>query len=258
MAMLQITGAVQFDVSNIARTSPGGLRFTEEIGVDYAEQTMETTTNFIWDMFDQQNNASERKDVEKVSMVIADYKGAEAITYGETIIVSALYLQGYNGNVTWEFTSLIYHEMTHVWQWTGAGQAPDGLVEGMADYTVLKADYDPPGFAKPGMGERWDQGYDFTARFLEYCEGLRPGFVSVLNKKMRDAFNVSYFDDLMGKPVDQLWSEYKGSYGETGKRNVSEHNRLLHGRVADLQILLVVAINVVGGLLKTLALLLHL
>ncbi|CAL5377439.1 unnamed protein product [Camellia sinensis] len=110
MAMLQIIGAVQFEVSNIAGTSLGGLRFTEEIGVNYAEQTMETTTNFIWDMFDQQNNASERKNVEKVSMVITGYKGAEAITYGETITVSAEYLQGYNGNVTWEFTSLIYHE----------------------------------------------------------------------------------------------------------------------------------------------------
>ncbi|XP_059654575.1 uncharacterized protein LOC132301329 [Cornus florida] len=55
----------------------------------------------------------------------------------------------------------------------GNGQTPVGLIEGMADYTILKAHYEPKGYAKPGQGEKWDQGYDFTARFLEYCEGVR-------------------------------------------------------------------------------------
>ncbi|KAF5951792.1 hypothetical protein HYC85_009736 [Camellia sinensis] len=93
--------------------------------------------------------------------------------YGNTINVSAMYLLGYQGNLKWEFTSLIYHEMSHIWQWSGNGQAPGGLTDGIADYRILKANYYPPAFAKPGTGKRWDQGYDFTVRFLEYCQG-RP------------------------------------------------------------------------------------
>ncbi|GFS42167.1 plant basic secretory protein (BSP) family protein [Actinidia rufa] len=164
---------------------------------------------------------TKRKDVNKVLMVIHEYKGAEAFTYGETINVSSVYLEGYQGNVKWEFTSLIYHEMTHVWQWNGAGQAPVGLVEGIADYTILKANYYSPSYAKPGMGDRWDQGYDFTARFLEYCEGIRPGFVAALNRKMKDNFSVGFFDELLGKPCDELWREYKEKYGYRVERNVS-------------------------------------
>nr|XP_043630139.1 uncharacterized protein LOC122601447 [Erigeron canadensis] len=129
------------------------------------------------------------------------------------INVSSIYLNGYDGDVKWEFTSLLYHEMTHVFQWNGEGQAPTGLVEGVADYTILRADYYPPAFAKPGDGDRWDQGYDFTARFLEYCDGIVSGFVGELNKKMRYSFDVKYFEDLTGKSVDQLWNEYKAQYG---------------------------------------------
>ncbi|GMP38442.1 hypothetical protein CsSME_00009687 [Camellia sinensis var. sinensis] len=31
----------------------------------------------------------------------------------------------------------------------------------------------------------------------------------MLNMKMRYAFSLNYFVELLGKPVDQLWSEYK-------------------------------------------------
>ncbi|KAL6957579.1 hypothetical protein U1Q18_041881 [Sarracenia purpurea var. burkii] len=212
LTALQITVAVEFTVNNTAGNSPGGLRFEKDIGVKYTKQLMSNTTNFIWNMLEE-TNANDRKKVEEVSIVIDVYKGAEAICYGNTINVSAVYLEGYQGDVKWEFTSLIHHEMTHVWQWNGAGQAPIGLVEGIADYTILKANYYPPGFAKPGMGERWDQGYDFTARFLEYCDGLRPGFVAALNKKMKDSFSVDFFVELLGKPVDELWREYKEKFG---------------------------------------------
>ncbi|KAA8536242.1 hypothetical protein F0562_028720 [Nyssa sinensis] len=173
--------SVHFDVINLAGSSPGGLRFTNEIGIEKAQQIMEKTTHFIWHMLHEMNPA-DRKQVENVSMFIDNYIGAEAMTFGNII------------------------------NWNGAGQAPIGLIEGIADYTILKANYYPPAYAKRGQGDRWDQGYDFTARFLEYCESLRGGFVAVLNKKMKDSFNVNYFVELLGKPVDQLWSEYKAKY----------------------------------------------
>ncbi|KAJ0751139.1 hypothetical protein Hdeb2414_s0026g00678591 [Helianthus debilis subsp. tardiflorus] len=147
------TTAVEYYVTNLAANTPGGIRFTNEIGIPYTKQIMGTINNFIWSIFD----------------------GAEAIRWGaNNINVSSIYLKGYEGDLKWEFTSLLYNEMTHCFQWDGESHAPVGLVEGVADYTILKAGYAPEGFAKPGQGERWDQGYDFTARFLEYCDGICP------------------------------------------------------------------------------------
>ncbi|KAI3702374.1 hypothetical protein L6452_28111 [Arctium lappa] len=205
--------AVDYQVINEATTTPGGIRFTNEIGIPYTKQIMGTINDFIWSVILQQNNPADQKPVDSVHIYIKEYDGAEAITWGDYINVSSIYLQGYQGDVKWEFTSLLYHEITHVFQWNGEGQAPVGLVEGVADYTILKANYFPPAFAKPGDGDRWDQGYDFTARFLEYCDGITSGFVAKLNKKMRYAYDVKYFEDLTGKPVDQLWHEYKAKYG---------------------------------------------
>lgn len=148
-----------------------------------------------------------------MSLFIDDMDGV-AYTSADQIHVSANYLAGYSGDVKSEFTGVLYHEMVHVWQWNGAGQAPGGLIEGIADYVRLKAGYIPSHWVKPGQGDRWDQGYDVTARFLDYCNGLRDGFVAELNKKMRTGYNNSFFSELLGKSVDQLWTDYKGKYAQ--------------------------------------------
>ncbi|KAI7741014.1 hypothetical protein M8C21_004779 [Ambrosia artemisiifolia] len=86
--------------------------------------------------------------------------GLEGVTVGNKINISASYLNKYAGpkDLKWEFTSLMYHEMTHVFQWDAEGMANTGVVEGIADYTVLKAKYFTPNFLKPGSGDRWDKG----------------------------------------------------------------------------------------------------
>ncbi|CAI9290313.1 unnamed protein product [Lactuca saligna] len=207
------TSAVNYQAINDASNTPGGIRFTNKIGIPYTKQIMRTINNFVWTTILQQSDPADQKHVSTMIVYIQQYKGAEAIAWGDNINVSSVYLEGYQGDVKWEFTSLLHHEITHVFQWDGEGQAPVGLVEGVADYTKLKANYAQVGFAEPGSGDRWDQGYDFTARFLEYCDGIVPGFVAKLNKMMRFSFDVKYFEDLTGKPVDQLWQEYKAQYG---------------------------------------------
>ncbi|KAJ0801057.1 hypothetical protein HanPI659440_Chr03g0112421 [Helianthus annuus] len=117
----------------------------------------------------------------------------------------------YSSDVKTEITGVLYHERTHIWQWNGNGQATRGLIEGIADYVTLKAGYAPSHWVQPGQGDRWDQGYDVTTRFFDYCNGLRDGFVTELNKKMRDGYNVGFFVDLLGKTVDQLWAKYKAT-----------------------------------------------
>ncbi|KAK2993079.1 hypothetical protein RJ640_027076 [Escallonia rubra] len=83
------------------------------------------------------------------------------------INISAVYLQGMQGNFT----------------------APGPLTEEIADYMVLRAKLNGTGFALPGQGDRWDEGYEVTA---------------ALNNKMRYAYSEDYFVQLLGKPVDQL------------------------------------------------------
>ncbi|KAD4179257.1 hypothetical protein R6Q59_022860 [Mikania micrantha] len=207
LASLQLTIAVDYTVTNTAPSTPGGVRFTNDIGVEYTTQILATASSFIWTTF-QQNTEADRKNVARVSVFIDDMNGV-AYTSNDEIHVSASYIQGYSGDVRNEITGVLYHEMVHVWQWNGNGQAPGGLVEGIADYVRLKAGYVPSHWVQPGQGDRWDQGYDVTARFLDYCNGLRDGFVAELNKKMRGGYNNAFFVELLGKTVDELWADYK-------------------------------------------------
>ncbi|OWM64813.1 hypothetical protein CDL15_Pgr028530 [Punica granatum] len=209
---MEAQAALRYTVTNNAGTTPGGMRFTNQIGIPYTRQTLASATNFIWQTF-RQASAADRKSVQQVSLFI-DNVGGVAYTSGDQIHVSASYLAGYSGDVKSEFTGVVYHEMAHVWQSNGAGQAPGGLIEGIADFVRLKSGYVPGHWVKPGQGDRWDQGYDVTARFLNYCDGLRNGFVAELNKKMRTGYNVSFFAELLGKSVDQLWSDYKAKYAQ--------------------------------------------
>ncbi|GKB02414.1 zinc finger, CCHC-type containing protein [Tanacetum coccineum] len=140
---------------------------------------MAEINNYLWSTIFQQNTDADRKIIDSVDLYLKDFIGAEGITWWSS---------GING------------------------KAPTGLVEGIAEYTTLKTNYFPPAFAKPGSGDKWDQGYDFTARFLEYCDSLVPNFVAKLNKRIRKTFDVSFFKELTGKPVEQLWKDYKAKY----------------------------------------------
>ncbi|KAM0061385.1 hypothetical protein Hdeb2414_s0004g00135341 [Helianthus debilis subsp. tardiflorus] len=212
--------AVNFEVINLNPHHAGAIKFEKIIGgVPFTKKLMAQINQYIWSNIFKQNTAADQKPHTTVTLFIKDFIGGEAITWGDNykyINVSAVYLRDYNGpmELKWEFISLLHHEMTHVFQWNGEGKTPIPLVEGIADYTILKANYFPPGFMKPGAGDKWDQGYDFTARFLEYCDGLVPDFVAKLNKMMRKTYDVSFFKNITGKPVEKLWADYKAKYAK--------------------------------------------
>ncbi|KAM7474720.1 hypothetical protein LguiB_021963 [Lonicera macranthoides] len=208
--LLGCTHAVEYTITNKAGTTPGGLRFTNQIGLNYSRQTLNSATSFIWRIF-QQNTDASRKKVPRVTLIIENLSGISYTVSGE-IHVSANYIQDYSGDVKREITGVLYHEMTHIWQWDGNGQAPEGLIEGIADYVRLKAGYVPSHWVGPGKGDSWYEGYDVTARFLDYCNSQRNGFVTELNKKMRNGYNDNFFVVLTGKTVEQLWREYKAKY----------------------------------------------
>ncbi|KAJ1397323.1 hypothetical protein SESBI_31916 [Sesbania bispinosa] len=121
------TEAVEYTVTNNALTTPGGVRFRDEIGAEYAKQTLDSATQFIWNVF-QQNSPADRKNVQKVSLFVDDMDGV-AYTSNDEIHLSARYVKDYNEDLKREITGVLYHEMTHVWQWNGNDQAPGGLIE---------------------------------------------------------------------------------------------------------------------------------
>ncbi|KAF9599804.1 hypothetical protein IFM89_001750 [Coptis chinensis] len=140
-----------------------------------------------------------------------------AYATGNEIYLNTKYIASYTGDVKREITGVLYHEATHIWQWNGNGNGQPNignLTEGIADYVRLKGDLAPSHWQQPGEGYKWDQGYDVTARFLDYCNSLREGFVAELNGKMRNDYNDNFFVELLGKSVDQLWTDYKTMYGK--------------------------------------------
>ncbi|XP_028781183.1 uncharacterized protein LOC114737427 [Neltuma alba] len=211
LAAIEGTIAVDYTVNNTALATSGGRVFRDKIGDAYARETMDFSTQFIWWIF-RQNSAADRKNVQKVILFVEDIGGV-AFARGNEIHLSAIYVGTYPGDVKREVTGVLYHEMAHIWQWNGIGQANGGLIEGIADYVRLKAGYAPSRWAKPGQGDRWDQGYDVTAYFLDYCNSLRDGFVAELNKMMRTGYSDDFFRQLLGKSVDQLWRDYQAKFG---------------------------------------------
>ncbi|KAJ6815218.1 uncharacterized protein M6B38_135820 [Iris pallida] len=208
-ALITSSWAVEFQATNSATGTPGGQRFDKEIGLDRSKHVMASASSFIWKTFGQA--VPDRKNVALVTLAVESMDGV-AYTSNNGIHVSAGYIGRYSGDVAAEFAGVMYHEMTHVWQWNGKGATPSGLIEGIADYVRLKAGYVPGHWVKPGGGSRWDQGYDVTARFLDYCGGRRDGFVGLLNGRMKDGYSVELFRELLGESVGQLWIDYKAHY----------------------------------------------
>lgn len=204
----QGNNAVQYTITNRAKGTFS--RFDNEIKTDYTFQVLKNSTEFIWTLFNQ-NSPDCRKNVSMVNLFLENMTDI-AYTVYDQIYVGSVYLQNYTGDLKREFTGILFHEMTHVWQWFAQSGTPGGLIEGIADYVRLKAGYVPSHWVKPGQGNRWDQGYDVTARFLDYCNCLKQGFVAELNKKIRIDYSDFYFVQLLGKTPEQLFYDYKALY----------------------------------------------
>ncbi|PGH11110.1 hypothetical protein AJ79_05055 [Helicocarpus griseus UAMH5409] len=132
-----------------------------------------------------------------------------------------------------ELRGVITHELVHCYQHTrptatpGGVRAPDppsGLIEGIADFVRLKAGLAAPHWKRPlnkaERGERWDQGYQVTAFFLEWIEDVRVGrgAIGMLNDRLLRIGYVGedgegrgddgFWEGLFGAGVLALWEEY--------------------------------------------------
>ncbi|CAN6304741.1 unnamed protein product [Urochloa humidicola] len=207
--------AVTFHVTNNAPATPGGQRFDCDYGASFAARVLSDASSFTWAVFNQ-TSPGDRRPVDTVTLAVnATTGGPAAYTVGSTIVLDAGYVWNYTGDVMAEVTGVLYHETVHVWQWGLQDyDAHWWVFEGIADFVRLRAGYAPAHWVWPGQGSSWDKGYDVTARFFDYCDSLRPGFVAALNAKLKDGYRDDYFVQIMGKCVQELWMDYKAKYGQ--------------------------------------------
>ncbi len=81
-----------------------------------------------------------------------------------------------------------------------------------ADWVRLRAGLAPPHWIK-GRGNKWDDGYDSTAYFLDWIEQeYGRGTVRALNLSMRDrGYEDRLFKEHTGRKVTKLWGLYRDS-----------------------------------------------
>lgn len=123
-----------------------------------------------------------------------------------------------------EIDGVLTHELVHCLQWNAHGTAPGGLIEGIADWVRLRCGLAPPHWQRPdasNVGDKWDQGYQHTAYFLDYLE-RRFGIDTVrhVNESLRTTPRYDekdFWTSLVGRPVEQLWGDYKESLKEEQK-----------------------------------------
>ncbi|CAN1347019.1 Basic secretory protease (Fragments) [Linum perenne] len=160
---------------------------------------MTTATSFIFQTFNQRR-VTDRKDLRNVTVFIDQSSNHSLLpNCDDQFRIGVNYFSNLSSSAAAkrEFAGIVHYYLTYAWAWNGRGKSPAGLISGTADYVRWKAGYGLERRFQGLVGERWDQGYEVTARFLDYCGGSRDG----------------YFKTLMEKSVDELWSEYKRRVG---------------------------------------------
>lgn len=115
---------VTYTVTNRDPNSSGGIRFTNEVGINYTKQTLANSTNFIWAIFQQTADADKKQYTALNAFVENTTNGYIAYTVGNEIHLGTSYIQSYSGNIKTELTGILFHEATHVWQWFGNSSTP--------------------------------------------------------------------------------------------------------------------------------------
>ncbi|KAB8078145.1 hypothetical protein BDV29DRAFT_21063 [Aspergillus leporis] len=156
-----------------------------------------------------------------------------------------------------EIVGVLTHELVHCYQHTAPRQAgdsaprpPGGLIEGIADFVRLKAGFAPPHWKRPTSArerpEKWDQGYQHTAYFLEWLEDVHigKGAIGMLNDRLLRVGYVgeglqmegeapgtgssaplpSFWRDLFGSGIKQLWEDYGTYLDKPNKTNDAQRN----------------------------------
>jgi hypothetical protein len=159
---------------------------------------------------------AEVRPVDRVSFAVEDWDGIAGKEGNSEITVklSTRHLRTYEGRVGDEIRGILFHELTHAYQWDGNDYASyHGLIEGMADFVRFRAGYVEP--RPPRPEETWNAGYKTTGLFIAWMDDRHPGLARRLNLSLRlepgEIWSEQFFVDETGDTVDALWAEYRAS-----------------------------------------------
>lgn len=121
--------------------------------------------------------------------------------------------EGSKGDITgtYEIHGVLVHELVHCFQHNGRGTCPGGLIEGIADWVRLKANLGAPHWKRDSVPDRWDQGYEKTAYFLDWLEAkYGEGTVRSINDTLRveKYEKTKFWEALVGSDIETLWHDY--------------------------------------------------
>lgn len=117
-----------------------------------------------------------------------------------------------------EIDGVLTHELVHCFQYNGRGNAPGGLIEGIADWVRLRCGLAPPHW-KQEVKDRWDAGYQHTAYFLDYLERrFGSGTVRRINEKLRLSRydERTFWPELFAQDVGSLFADYTRTLRQQG------------------------------------------
>ncbi|PKI33496.1 hypothetical protein CRG98_046052 [Punica granatum] len=115
LAALVQCQAVEFHVTNNAASMLGWARFTDQIGVEYTEQKMNSSTEFMRRLLNETSIQGQKSEVSNVTLFLETLDDDIAYTNIESLLAL----------------------------WFADQQAPVGLMEGIADSVRLKAGLAP-------------------------------------------------------------------------------------------------------------------
>lgn len=117
-----------------------------------------------------------------------------------------------------EITGILCFQATFLYGNAGRPEdraSTEWVLFGIADFVRLRAGYiDPASRHLPNAS--YDASNSQTvAFFFEYLAGLNPDVIYQLNQRLMpgpDAWSNDVFAELMGKTIDELWEDYKGTF----------------------------------------------
>ncbi|NEW07633.1 carbohydrate-binding protein [Paenibacillus sp. SYP-B3998] len=172
------------------------------------------------------NNPAELQGgVRKIRVTIEDVPGvawASGDSVQKTVGFSSRFLRDIaadpNQSVRDEIIGVLYHELTHCYQYDDNRYADKNvgglsyMVEGLADTVRFEVGYhNRYGMTKGGT---WQDGYGTTGNFFRWIEDTKTkGFIRKLNASLTPFdgldWNENKIQELTGIRVNQLWTQYQ-------------------------------------------------
>jgi hypothetical protein len=84
------------------------------------------------------------------------------------------------------------------------------MLSDTVDWVRLHANLSPPHW-KEGTGDKWDDGYEKTAYFLNWLDkNYGTGTVVKINEILKDReYDEAIFQEITGRSVHDLWISYR-------------------------------------------------